>query len=82
MDKYVHEKIYNQEKQIAVREERVERYKEKRDEAYEEKHRKNELSLYKWDFLRSFRAEKEAEMRELIRNRRQMTLLMIHAYKD
>ena len=68
--KYVQEKLHNQEKQATERTKRVEEYKEKRDQAQKEKHRLNELSLYKWDFLRSFRADKEANMREMIRNRK------------
>ena len=58
--------------------ERMQKYKGKREDAYEKKHRKNFLSLSKWDFLRSFRSDKEAEVRERIRNFRQMTLLLIH----
>ena len=79
---YVNERVFSQQRQAARREERQERYKEKRVETYETKHRENELSLHKWDFLRSFRADKEAEVAERVRNRKQMTLLLIHAYKD
>ena len=74
-------KEMQQESQKAIREERLERYKDKREEAYDEKHKKNFLNLSKWDFLRSFRANKEAEVAERIRNRRQMTLLLIHAFR-
>lgn len=69
-ENFIHDKQAQQDNQKAIREERVDRYKDKRDEAYEDKHRKNYLSLSRWDFLRSFRAEKESEVQERIRNRR------------
>lgn len=65
-----------------VRMARTAHYKEKRIESVEAKLMFNVLSLSKWDFLRSKRAEYEDMAIERIRARKQMTLLIVHVYKD
>ena len=65
-----------------VRMARTAHYKEMRIESMEAKLMFNVLSLSKWDFLRSKRAQYEDMAIERIRARKQMTLLIVHVYKD
>ncbi len=56
--------------------------KMKRTEDEESKLKYNIMHLKKWEFMRIKRAEYEAQVAERIRNRKQMTMLLMHAFKD
>lgn len=65
-----------------VRVARTAHHKEKRIEEKEAMQLYNTLSLSKWDFLRGKRREYEAMVGERTRYRTQVTMWLVHAYKD